>query len=231
MKAVRAAAVAVVLSCLAVTGVSAQGVQTGILRGVVMDAQQLPVPGVTVTVTSPALQGQRTTSTSMEGTYVFSLLPAGTYDVRVELSGFRTTTKKTTVPLGSAAEQNFELQAATKSEDVEVTAEAVPLATPSVGLNIRQDEVNALATSRTLQGIATLSPAVNENTPNTGQLSINGAFGFDNLFMVNGVSVGDNLRGQPYDLYIEDAIEQTAVSSAGRGVSSPAGPRTGGRWL
>jgi len=226
MKAVRAAAFAVVLSCLAITGVSAQGVQTGILRGVIMDAQQLPVPGVTVTVTSPALQGKRTTVTSMEGTYVFSLLPAGAYEVRVELSGFRTTTKKITVPLGTAAEQNFELQAATKSEDVEVTAEAVPLATPSVGLNIRHDEVEALATSRTLQGISTLSPAVNENTVNTGQISINGAFGFDNLFMVNGVDVNDNLFGNPQSLFIEDAIEETQVITSG--ISAEYGRFTGG---
>ena len=78
----------------------------------------------------------------------------------------------------------------------------------------------ALATSRTLQGIATLSPAVNEATPNVGQLSINGAFGFDNNFMVNGVDVNDNLFGSPQDLFIEEAIEETQVLTSGISAAS-----------
>jgi hypothetical protein len=39
----------------------AQGVQTGTIRGMVKDQQDLAVPGVTVTATSPALQGPRST--------------------------------------------------------------------------------------------------------------------------------------------------------------------------
>src|SRR5216684_2759791 len=41
----------------------AQGIQTGTIRGVVKDSQNLPVPGVTVTVTSSALQGPRSVTT------------------------------------------------------------------------------------------------------------------------------------------------------------------------
>jgi len=40
----------------------AQGLQTGSLQGTVQDAGGLILPGVTVTVTSPSLQGTRTTS-------------------------------------------------------------------------------------------------------------------------------------------------------------------------
>ena len=39
----------------------AQGVQTGTIRGTVQDQQGLPMPGVTITATSPALQGPRST--------------------------------------------------------------------------------------------------------------------------------------------------------------------------
>src|SRR5215510_8925194 len=48
-------------------GAFAQGVQTGTIRGVVRDAQDLAVPGVTVTVTSPALQGPRSVVTDSQG--------------------------------------------------------------------------------------------------------------------------------------------------------------------
>lgn len=57
----------------------AQGVQTGTVRGTVQDSQDLPVPGVTVTATSPALQGARSTVTDTDGLYTLSGLPAGAY--------------------------------------------------------------------------------------------------------------------------------------------------------
>jgi len=237
MIAIRAAVALVVLTCTALPaaalpkfpkfpGGGGQGVQTGILRGIVTDEQNLAVPGVTVAVSSPALQGQRTTVTATDGAYVFRQLPAGTYQVRIELSGFTTETRNVNVPLGQAAEQNVLLRPQNVETTVEVTGTAQPLESPSVGLNIRQQEVEALATSRTLQGITTLSPAVNDNTPNSGQVAINGAFAFDNLFMINGVDVNDNLFGSPQNLFIEDAIEETQVITSG--VSAEYGRFSGG---
>ena len=57
---------------------------------------------------------------------------------------------------------------------------------------------------------------MNENTPQiNNQVVINGAFAFDNVFMVNGVDVNDNLFAQPQNLFIEDAIEATQVLTSG----------------
>ena len=78
---------------------ASQGAQTGILRGRIVDAQDLPVPGVTVTVTSPALQGERSTVTGPDGSFVLRLLPAGTYQVKSELTGFGPQTQSVVVPL------------------------------------------------------------------------------------------------------------------------------------
>jgi hypothetical protein len=49
---------------------------------------------------------------------------------------------------------------------------------------------------------------------------------FDNLFLVNGVTVNENIRGQAHDLYIEDAIQETTISTAG--ISAEYGRFTGG---
>lgn len=38
--------------------------------------------------------------------------------------------------------------------------------------------------------------------------------------MVNGVSVSETLRGQPYDLLVEDAVQVTTVAAAGMSVGS-----------
>jgi Carboxypeptidase regulatory-like domain/TonB dependent receptor-like, beta-barrel len=215
MKLARTFALAM-LFCSVAAMLGAQGVQTGTVRGVVQDEQGLAVPGVTVTATSPALQGPRVVISDAQGGFVFPNLPPGNYEVKFELSGFATVTQNTAVPLGGIIQQNVTMRAAGLTETVQVVAESpAPIATPIVGINIKHEEIEALATPRTLQGIATLSPALSEQTPNGGQLVINGGFAFDNIFMVNGVDVNDNLFANPQNLFIEDAIEETQVLTSG----------------
>ena len=88
------------------TAAYAQGVQTGTVRGMVKDSQDLVVPGVTVTATSPALQGPRSTVTDSQGLYVMRALPPGDYQIKFELNGFATLIRSTVVPLGLTIEQN-----------------------------------------------------------------------------------------------------------------------------
>jgi len=205
----------------------AQGVQTGTIRGTVKDQQGLAVPGVTVTVTSAALQGQRTAVTAADGSFTFQFLPAGNYEAHYELQGFASVVESASVPLGGVVEQLITLKAAGVAEQVQVTAEKpAPIATPVVGANFKHDEIEALATPRTLSGIAQLSPGLTENSPNQGQVVINGAFAFDNAFMLNGVDVNDNLFGSPQNLFIEDAIQETQVLTSG--ISAEYGRFTGG---
>ena len=207
---------------------SAQGVQTGVLRGAVVDAQDLPVPGVTVTITSSALQGSRSTVSGPDGAFAIALLPPGEYDVQFALQGFASERRSASVSLGQSTSLNVSLKVAAVTDKVTVTATPLPLANATVGLNIRQPEVEALATSRNLRGIATLSPGVNEYTPDLGtnKISISGAPSFDNLFMMNGVDIGDNLTGAPQDLFIEEAIEETQVLTSG--ISAEFGRFSGG---
>jgi hypothetical protein len=218
----------VLLLCLGLAaGALAQGVQTGTIRGIVRDPQNLPVPGVTVTVTSPALQGARTVVTDAVGTYTLQALPAGEYEVRFELSGFGTVTQKTTVTVGGTVEQNVAMRTAAVAETVRVVAETpAPIATGAVAISIPKQEIDMLATPRTIQGIATLAPGLTERTPNAGQLVINGAFAYDNVFMVNGVDVNDNLFANAQNLFIEDAIDQTQVLTSG--ISAEYGRFSGG---
>ena len=54
-----------------------------------------------------------------------------------------------------------------------------------------------------------------DNTPNAGQVAIGGAFGFDSIFLVDGVDTNDNLFGASNTLFIEDAIQETPVLTSG----------------
>jgi outer membrane receptor protein involved in Fe transport len=206
----------------------AQGVQTGSIRGTVKDQQGLALPGATITATSPALQGERTVVSDTDGNFLFSAIPPGTYSLKVEMSGMSTAQKTAEVPLGGVAQLDVTLAISQVQESVTVAGTTpTMLTTPVVGANLKHDEVETLASRRDLEGIANLSPGVTESTaPNSAQLNINGAFAYDNLFMINGIDVNDNLFGSPQNVFIEDAIQETQVLTSG--ISAEYGRFSGG---
>jgi hypothetical protein len=205
----------------------AQGTQTGILTGTVTDQSGLKLPGVSVTVTSPALQGVRSAVSEVNGDYVLKGLPPGTYKVTFELPSFATVERTVKVVLGGEARVDASLAVGTIEETIVVTAEASSvLTTPQVGANYKGDQIDKLPTGRTLAAIAELAPGLTSNTPNAGQVTISGSFAYDNVFLVNGVDVNDNLFGNPNNLFIEDAIEETQVLTSG--ISAEYGRFSGG---
>ena len=79
--------------------------------------------------------------------------------------------------------------------------------------------------------ISELAPGVTDNAPSGGQLTINGGFGYDNVFLIDGVDVNDNIFGTANDLFIEDAIEEDAIEETQvltSGISAEHGRFTGG---
>src|SRR5688500_2617826 len=97
----------------------AQGVQYGIIRGTVTDPQDLPVENVTVTASSPSMQGTRATTTAADGTYTFLQLPTGTYELTFETGSFAPARRSTSILLGLTVEQNVQLQTAGVTEAVQ----------------------------------------------------------------------------------------------------------------
>ena len=201
---------------LATAGAAAAQSTTGTISGRVVDGQGLPVPGVTVTATSPNLQGARETVTSGNGDYILTLLPSGVYSVTFELSGFGTQTRSATVAPTQVVPLDIGMGPAALTETVEVTARAADVLTETaqVATNFNQQLISDLPTARDLNAVMQLAPSVHPTGP-AGAYSIAGSASFDNLFLVNGVTVNENLRGQAYDLYIEDAIQETTVATAG----------------
>jgi len=205
--------VAVVL--LTIGPVSAQ-TTTGTITGRVIDGQGLPVPGATVSVSSPNLQGTRTIVTSANGDYVFPLLPPGRYALAVELSGFERQERTATLAPTQLLPLDVVIGVARIAETVTVVGRAADVITrtATVATNLKQDLLATLPTNRDINAALLLAPGVHPTGP-LGAYSIAGAMGFDSLYLINGVTVNENLRGQPNNLYIEDAIQETTIATAG----------------
>jgi hypothetical protein len=198
---------------------------TASLSGVVT-TEGNPLPGVTVTVTSPSLQGTRSTVTGDSGGYSFPALPPGNYRVRFELTGMAPMEKQVHLQLSQPARADAELRVSAVAEAITVTAEApAVLETTGVATSFTQEQISKLPVGRNIRDTTLLAPGVNPNGVNR-QITINGGPSYDNIFMVNGVVVNENLRGQPHNLFIEDAIQETTVITSG--ISAEYGRFTGG---
>lgn len=201
---------------LAASPALAQGQQSGALAGRVTSADRLPLPGVAVTVTSVALQGERTSVTDVNGVYSLPGLPPGAYAVRFELSAMRTTEARADIVLGVVVTLDQQLALAPIAESVEVRGNTpAPVTSPAGAVNLRAPQLNLLPVGRTPFLVAELAPGLTDNTPSASQVTIGGGFAYDNVFLLNGVDINDNVLGQANTVFIEEGIEEVQVLTSG----------------
>jgi hypothetical protein len=93
-RAVAALSTALCALLLTSTTASGQASTTATVRGTVQDPSGGVLPGATVTALNTGTKAVHTTVTDDRGQYLFSGLFPGTYDVKVELSGFKTYEQK-----------------------------------------------------------------------------------------------------------------------------------------
>ena len=107
----------------------AQSSTTAMVRGHVEDASGAVLPGVTITLTNTGTKAPTTAVTDERGQYLIQVFP-GSYDMKVELAGFKTYEQK-----GIALSQNdqrgidVKLEVGQQSETITVTAQAEILQT------------------------------------------------------------------------------------------------------
>jgi hypothetical protein len=206
-------------------------IPTGTISGKVTSAEGEALPGVMVTVTSPSLQGARNAVTSEAGEYNIPLLPPGDYEVSFELEGFANPKQTVKISAAQTTRIDADLSQASVAEEIVVTGTYETISTDAESATTYEKEfVEALPVERNIRETVLLTPGVSAVGPGTSgrtrAISIAGSQTYESLFLVNGVAVTENLRGQPYDLFIEDAIEETTTTVSG--ISAEFGRFSGG---
>ena len=106
--------------------VQAQVSTTGKITGVVTDASGAVISTATVTVKSPALMADRTSPAHSDGSYLFDLLPPGTYELIASAQGFQTLRQTgIVINAGFTATVNPRLKVGQVQQSVTVTSEPV----------------------------------------------------------------------------------------------------------
>jgi outer membrane receptor protein involved in Fe transport len=210
---------------LAASPVLAQSAHSS-LRGKVQGPDGSGMPGATVTIESPALPGgAQTKVTGANGDYLFQFLPAGDYIAEFSMPGFQTVRAELKLLAAQPARYDVTLSEE-MTEEITVTSSTETVTQGSqVASTFEKDVVEKLPVPRTINGAVALAPGV-FNTGPGGNTIINGAQSYENLYLVNGVVVNENLRGQPFNMFIEDAIEETTVQTGN--ISAEYGRFSGG---
>ncbi len=96
------------LALFLATALSGQGT-TAELTGVVT-RDGAPLPGVTITIASPAMQGTRRTVSAVNGAFLFPAIPPGEFTVTFEREGMTTVTKTAHLGLAKTEHVGAELE-------------------------------------------------------------------------------------------------------------------------
>jgi hypothetical protein len=165
---------ALVLSaCMVASASWAQSAASSTIHGTVKDTTGGALPGVTVTLASPALQvGQVVTVTDQEGNYRFVDLPAGTYRVTFELTGFQRFVREALrLTVGFVARVDATLAVGQLEESVTVSGQSpvVDLTSTSTASTFTKEALDSVPRGRDLWAVIDMAPGVTQSgAPDVG---------------------------------------------------------------
>lgn len=195
------------------SSVYSQIIQTGTLSGIIKDTQQNPLPGVSITITSPALIVPKMVMLSNEnGFYRFPALPPGLYNVTFELSGFKKLIREgIRIRVGETTTLNVELELAPIEEEVVIIGKSptVDIQKTTVTSSYSKEFLVNIPTQRQLLiNFFSIVPGVVNET-------YHGSATSDNAFMIDGVNISDPLTGGLLVSFGFDIMEELSVDTGG----------------
>ena len=141
-----------------------QGV-TGSIFGTVTDSSGGALPGVTVTLKSPSIQGQQLVEvTQTDGSFRFQQLSIGVYQVSYQLAGFTTLTRsEQQLPAGMNLRLDASLTVGGVEQSVEVSAAAPVVDTRSTSTTnvLSKDTIQNTPVGRGMWELLSMTPGIN----------------------------------------------------------------------
>ncbi len=225
----RIAIVVCVFALVSATAAWAQ-VSTGEIFGKVTDGSGGVLPGVTVTLTSPALIQPMTVVTEASGGYRFPSIPIGTYSVTFDLTGFKKSVHNDVViQAGFNAGIDVKMEISSLQETVTVTGESPVVDTKSTALSasFNKEALEKIPNARDPWVIIEQTPGmvmsgVNVGGNLSGQQTSFSAMGAtsNQQWNINGAVISDIASGNSSPTYYDfDSFEEIQVTTAGADAS------------
>ena len=203
------------------------GATTGSINGKVVDPSDALLPGVTVTIAAPQMQGTQTAVTNEEGNYRFPGIPPGTYRVTYELPGFATVVREgIRVTLGFTATLNVTMQVSSLQETVTVTGDSpvVDVSSTKTTTNYDYTELASIPSARDMWAILAESPGITMARIDVGGSAAGTQSGYrtydaqggQNRVMIDGLVTTEGTGA--IGVYVDyGAFEEVTAGTAGHG--------------
>jgi hypothetical protein len=217
-----------IVAVLVTVGSAEAQYTTASLGGTVTDTSGAVIPRAQVTVLNTATGLTKNMETANDGSFLFPVLPVGTYKLTVEKPGFMAYTQSgISLTLNQAASQRVELQVGAVSQQVTVSANAAMLDTHTATvaqLIGQQDIIDLPLDGRQAESLVFLSPgAVNTTNlyclyncqggayPSTQEVSIGGSGNANVNYEMDGVSHNDSFLNVNLPFPNPDAVQEFNV--------------------
>ena len=163
-------ALGLILFCAATA--RGQSVSSGTIHGTVRDQSGGVLPGVTATLTSPALQVRELVQiTDAQGEYRFVDLPAGTYLLKFELPGFSTLIRedlRLTIGFTARVDESMKVGAMEESVTVSGQSPVVDMTSTSAAVAFTKEMLESVPRGRDLQNVLAMAPGVTQERIDVG---------------------------------------------------------------
>jgi len=209
------------------------------LAGVIRDASDAVLPGVTVEISSPAMiEKTRTAVTDGSGQYRLTQLPPGIYTVTGSLTGFTTVRREGVEVTGAGVIPiNMSMRVGAVAETITVTGETPIVDTQSARRQsvLSNDTINALPATRTYGALLSALPGLQVQgngsaaiTPFMAMFTANGGRANEGRMMIDGLPVAASFNGGGVSTFIYDtpnADEMQVLVSGALGEAENGGPQ------
>ncbi len=194
---------------------------TAVISGTVVDQTGAMVPGAAVTAVQQQTDQRFNAVTDAQGRFSFPRLPTGNYKVEVAHPGFRRfESEAIRLDADQTRQANVALQVGEASESVQVSGAIALVETIGGGLRETVDEKrisdlpldgrNALSLQLLVPG-STPSTAANSTLGENGAVSINGARGIANNYLLDGGDNNDPQLNTPAIVPNPDSLEEFSI--------------------
>ena len=228
--ALRRAGMLVCLLLLAGVVPALAQVSTGEIFGKATDGTGAVLPGVTVTLSGPALIQPQTAVTSESGAYRFPRIPIGTYTVTFELAGFKKTIRDgIVIQAGFNAEIDTKMEISTVQETVTVSGESPVVDTRSTAISasFNKEALDKIPSARDPWVILEQTPGVLMSGSNvggnlSGQQTSFSAMGSstNQQWNIDGAVISDIASGNSSPTYFDfDSFDEIQITTGGSDAS------------
>ncbi len=195
----------------------------GTISGVVADESGAVVPNASVKIRNKATDATRDLVSNADGTFSAPALPAGVYEIRVEVKGFRTVLREATVETGLTTTADIRLPVGQTTEVVNVEAATAQIEYEKHaidGVVTRQQIQDLPLNGRSFMQLASIEPGVTIGNGTTSQynalfsVSVLGGDSGKTAISVDGGPIRDTIEGSGSAMnFSQEVVQEFQVSS------------------